>query len=117
QVVGLYFSAEWCTPCKCFTPSLIDVYSRMNSQGKKMEVILISGDRTERDFQHYFHQMPWLALPFSQRDIKEAIEREIGHDSMPLLVLVDPRDGKILSKQGRKVILEDPYGDKFPWRD
>uniref|UniRef100_A0A7S0DVD4 Thioredoxin domain-containing protein n=1 Tax=Hanusia phi TaxID=3032 RepID=A0A7S0DVD4_9CRYP len=117
DLVGLYFSAEWCSACKRFTPTLVDAYSQLRSQGKKMEVVFLSGDRTETDFTKYFHQMPWVALPFAQRDIKEAIEREIGADSLPTLVLIDPCSGAVLSKNGRKVILEDPCGEGFPWRD
>lgn len=39
KVVGLYFSADWCGPCRQFTPDLVQFYDKMNSRrGKQNEV-------------------------------------------------------------------------------
>ena len=35
---------------------------------KGMEVVFISGDRTEEDFKEYFDEMPWLAVDFAQKE-------------------------------------------------
>ena len=36
KVVGLYFSADWCGPCRKFTPELLAFYKKMNSRkGRK----------------------------------------------------------------------------------
>ena len=37
DVVGLYFSASWCGPCKRFTPMLRDVYNILKQSGKSFE--------------------------------------------------------------------------------
>ena len=29
-VIGLYFSAHWCPPCKGYTPKLVDLYKELN---------------------------------------------------------------------------------------
>jgi len=68
---GLYFSAHWCPPCRGFTPELAKFYNEMKKKvGDKLEIVFISSDRSEADWKGYFAEMPWLALPFSARDIK-----------------------------------------------
>ena len=43
KVVGLYFSAEWCPPCKAFTPELVKL---RDSASDKFEVVFVSSDRS-----------------------------------------------------------------------
>ena len=33
-VIGLYFSAHWCPPCRNFTPKLSKFYEEANKNGK-----------------------------------------------------------------------------------
>lgn len=40
----LYFSATWCTPCKKFTPQLVDFYTKTKER-LNLEIIFISLDR------------------------------------------------------------------------
>ena len=69
-MVGLYFSAHWCPPCRGFTPKLADVYKELNGLEKSFEIVFLSSDKSEDAFKEYFNEMPWLALPFTKRDLK-----------------------------------------------
>ena len=66
RVIGIYFSAEWCPPCKGFTPKLVEFYNKLKAsdQSLKIEVVFVSWDKDEHAFTEYFGTMPWLALPF-----------------------------------------------------
>ena len=72
KVVGLYFSAHWCPPCRGFTPKLAEWYTKLTSGAlkDKVEIVFVSSDRDEKSFNEYFAEMPWLALPFENRDKK-----------------------------------------------
>ena len=68
-VLGLYFSAHWCGPCRSFTPMLIEFYNKFKA-GKNLEIVYVSSDQDESKFQSYYSEMPWLALPFEDRKQK-----------------------------------------------
>ena len=38
---------------------------------KGLEVIFVSSDKDEAAFKEYYESMPWLALDFSERKLKE----------------------------------------------
>eukprot|EP00961_Rhodomonas_salina_P242548 3276337-Rhodomonas_salina.1 len=53
-VIGLYFSAQWCMPCRGFTPKLAEAYRAVREAGKAFEVIYLSADKDEVEFGEYF---------------------------------------------------------------
>jgi nucleoredoxin len=63
KTIGLYFSANWCPPCRKFTPELSMFYKNYN-KSKNFEIIFVSADRTQKSFADYYNSMPWLALEY-----------------------------------------------------
>merc|ERR1711939_132353 len=116
QVVGIYFSAHWCPPCRGFTPKLVEAYEKITADGKSFEIVFVSSDKDEEQFTSYFKDMPWLALPFENRDLKKALSRKFKVSGIPALILLDGETGHILNKDGRTVLMGDATGTKFPWR-
>ena len=114
QVVGLYFSAHWCPPCRGFTPKLAEVYTAIKGTGKSLEIVFVSSDRDDVAFDSYHKEMPWLALPFAERALKQTLSKRFKVSGIPSLVLVDGATGQVLSKDGRSVIMSDPQGTDFP---
>ena len=74
-VVGLYFSAHWCPPCRAFTPKLADWYNKLKGGeiGEKFEIVFLSSDRDEKSFNEYFGEMPWHAVSYKDREVKVSI--------------------------------------------
>ena len=72
KVFGLYFSAHWCPPCRGFTPKLAEWYRELKKGplGEKFDIVFVSSDRDEGAFDEYFDEMPWLALPYGEREKK-----------------------------------------------
>ncbi|CEM09946.1 unnamed protein product [Vitrella brassicaformis CCMP3155] len=116
KVVGLYFSANWCPPCKQFTPVLAEAYKRFKEEGKDFEVIFVSNDEDASKFYEYFgSSMPWLAIPYGDSKRRSLLQSELEVASLPTLVLLD-ENRQIITKQGRALLASDPQGKKFPWR-
>jgi nucleoredoxin len=116
KVIGLYFSAHWCPPCRGFTPALANFYNHMKqTRGDVFEVVFVSSDQDESQWSQYFSEMPWLALPFADRSRKQAISNQYGVTGIPTLVLLDARSGGCISQNARMNVVQDPSGSGFPW--
>jgi nucleoredoxin len=111
--VGIYFSAHWCPPCRGFTPKLAQMYSD-TFKDKDMEIVFVSSDRDEASFSDYFSEMPWLALPFSEREIKGKLSKKYKVQGIPSFVILGP-NGKTITTDGRTAVMKDPEGTKYPW--
>jgi thiol-disulfide isomerase/thioredoxin len=114
EVVGLYFSAHWCPPCREFTPELASTYTSILAMGKSFEIVFVSSDHDEPAFLSYFADMPWLALPFAD---PHALSDKYAIQGIPALVLLDGATGELISKDGRKIVSSDGAGAGFPWKD
>jgi nucleoredoxin len=116
KVVGLYFSAHWCGPCRSFTPQLAELYKKLTDAGKPFEIIFISSDRDEASFDEYRHEMPWVALPFVKRENKEELSSRFGVSGIPSLIILDGiKTGKLINDAARESVSSDPEGADFPW--
>lgn len=115
KTVGIYFSAHWCPPCRGFTPQLAKSYAELTGAGKQFEIVFVSSDKDEPAFNEYFGEMPWLALPFSQRDLKGKLSKKFKVQGIPTLVILD-EEGRTITTDGRSALADDPTGANFPWR-
>ena len=103
--VALYFSAMWCPQCKFFTKKLEKLYNSANESEKQLQIILISSDETEEDFEEYYEDHPWLAVQFDQEKNTELF-KDYGIEGMPGLVLIDKK-GEIITKKFKEMIMND----------
>ena len=60
-MVGLYVSMNDCPPCKEFTPLLKEIYDEVNQDEKQLEIVFLSGDKSQEQWNEYFNEMPWIA--------------------------------------------------------
>ena len=77
RVVGIYFSAHWCPPCRAFTPRLAEFYEAFRATtgdkegaAKLLEIIFVSSDSDQNSFDEYIKDMPWKAIPYSDKDLR-----------------------------------------------
>lgn len=110
KTIGLYFSAQWCIPGMKFTPKLISIYkkiremlqSEVSDDVQDFEVVYVSSDNNETEFESEFDSMPWLALPFGDDAIKN-LAKYFDVRGIPSLIILGP-NGKTVTKNGRNLI-------------
>ena len=112
--VMLYFSAGWCPPCRQFTPILSKLYKKKKAAKVDFDIVFVSADRSQEEFDEYFKEHPWLALPYSARKQKDKLVRKFKASSLPTLVILD-KEGRLISSRGRQAVMQDQEGKEFPW--
>ena len=101
KLIGIYFSAHWCPPCRQFTPQLVKFYQDCKKNKKSFEIVFVSFDHTAKDMSNYMTEakMPWLALPYGSKFV-EQLAKEYNVNGIPTLIILD-QNGKLVSANGR----------------
>jgi nucleoredoxin len=122
KVIGVYFSADWCGPCRQFTPELVSFYNKMNNRrGKKdeFEIVWVSRCRDVNSYGQYFtHMGGWYALPPEEAmgARGQMLSDKYKVKGIPTLVLLDDL-GQVITTDARNKIPQDKAGIGFPWRN
>lgn len=97
KLIGLYFSALWCGPCRKFTPNLVAYYNKVSAAHPEFEIVFVSCDKSASAMEKYMRddQMPWPALSFDKVAANTGLNKYAG-SSIPCLVVVD-ENGKVIS--------------------
>ena len=101
KLVGIYFSAHWCPPCRQFTPQLVKFYQDCKKNKKSFEIVFVSFDNTAKDMSNYMTEakMPWLAVPYDS-SFREKLAKEYNVSGIPTLIVID-QNGKVVSTGAR----------------
>ncbi|KAL6878464.1 hypothetical protein ACP4OV_012634 [Aristida adscensionis] len=103
KTVILYFSAQWCGPCRSFLPTLVKHYDKIKEKNADFEIIFISSDKDQSSFDEFFSDMPWLALPFED-DRKAFLWTTFKVREIPTLAVIGAT-GVTLTKDAKSQLL------------
>ncbi|KAJ3698049.1 hypothetical protein LUZ61_001754 [Rhynchospora tenuis] len=109
-ILGIYFSASWCPHCKSFNSYLTEVYNNLSSENKGFQIVLISLDWSEEEFNQYFSPMPWLAVPFSEWETRQRLTELFKVTGIPTLITLDSKSGRFMSNEVAEFVVE--YGSR-----
>lgn len=117
KMIGIYFSAHWCGPCRAFTPELVKFRDKLAKENKPFEIIFVSGDRKKEEMAEYIKdtKMKWLAVPFDAKE-KDALYEMFSVSGIPALIIVDSK-GNILTREGRSDVMQHPMNAFTMWRN
>ncbi|CAF1478660.1 unnamed protein product [Adineta ricciae] len=115
KIIGLYFSDHWRPLSRQFTPKLVEFYNNMSEEMRKhFEIVFISWDRDENEFNSYFSEMPWLALPYSDRARKDALDSKYGVEGIPCLIVLSS-SGQVITTEGVEEVSSGGYECFLRW--
>lgn len=112
KTVCLFFSANWCRPCKALTPQLVRLYDVLKMEGKEFEIIFVSFDHDEEKFNEHFKCMPWLTVPFDA-NLHKRLSVLYHVDRIPSLISLSS-DG-ISVEEDLVGLIEDYGAEAFPF--
>ncbi len=114
KIVGIYFSASWCPPCRQFTPKLVEF---RNKNKDKFEVVLVGSDETEKDHLAYLkdEKMQWYTVNFDGK-AGPALKKKYGIKGIPTLIILDQK-GNTITAEGRADVTGDPNNAIKKWEE
>ncbi|XP_060591758.1 uncharacterized protein LOC132746575 [Ruditapes philippinarum] len=98
--IGIYFSAQWCSPCRSFTPILKRFFEE---NAKDFAVVFVSSDIDQSAFDEYFSTMPWYAVQYTDTELKEQLTAKYKIRGTPSIVVLRP-GGEVIEENGRSTI-------------
>jgi len=107
ELVGIYFSAHWCGPCRGFTPKLATFYSMLKEEGTHFPIIFASSDSDEASFAEYYASMPWLAFPHGDERI-ERLNKKYEVSGIPWLVVINAQTGELVLNEADTDVPQGP---------
>jgi nucleoredoxin len=112
KIVGVYFSAHWCPPCRFFSPKLVEFRDKNR---EKFQVVFVSSDRSAKDKETYMTElkMLWPSVPYGAASVA-ALKAQFEVKGIPTLVILAP-DGKTITTKGRADVLSSPDTALATW--
>merc|ERR1712241_1588577 len=119
DLVGFYFSAHWCPPCRGFTPVLKDFYEELNeAQPGKLVVIFVTSDRDEESMKSYFAEHgDYYCFKYEDQTLIQTLKSNCSVNGIPPLAVVN-KEGKCLKQGGRADVTSRSPKDVFNmWKE
>jgi len=114
KIVGIYFSAHWCPPCRAFSPKLVEF---RNKNSKDFEVVFVSFDKSEEAMKEYMTElkMEWPALKLKSASANAIAEKYNEEGLIPTLIILN-RKGEIISGNGREDVQSNAEACLDEWK-
>lgn len=108
KTIALYFSASWCPPCRAFTPLLVDLAEKLQSDGQPFVIVLVGCDQTEQKALDYMksHKMSGYLVPPGS-DANSTLCKRYHVSGIPYLAILAP-DGTTIDPSGRATVQSSP---------
>ena len=113
KLVGIYFSAHWCPPCRTFTPKLVEFRDK---NAAEFEVVFVSFDKNQEEKDKYMAEakMKWLTVPYKSAS-GNALAKKFGVRGIPMLVVLSPQ-GNTVSTSARSEVMQNPDKAIEQWK-
>ena len=114
KVVGIFFASSNAETAE-FASRLKATCSKLLGAGKLLYIVYVSLDTDNDDAVCTAMPDLFVALPQSAKSVRDKLWLDLQLQASPSLVLYDGVTGHIITKNGKRVILDDPEGTTYPW--
>lgn len=114
KMIGLYFSAGWCPPCKTFSPKIRDF---RNQNSEDFEIVMVSADSSSYAQLNYMKDMDMSGYALALNSPKtNQLYRQFSITGIPTVVILSP-DGSIFSQNGRSEVTYNANTSISTWKN
>lgn len=111
KIIGLYFSAIWCPPCRAFSPVLAE-FQKINSSD--FVVVYVSCDRDEAQMRQNLQGKPFFSVPYDS-ERRPALSTQYRISMIPTLVVINEQ-GEYITDWGKSAISKNPHNCISEWK-
>lgn len=107
EFVILYFGGQWSSICTTFTPLLINFYKQANASKHILEVVYVSSDQSQEEFNEHFDKMPWTTMVCDTPELlkgKNDLIPLFKAFRVPCLIVLHGPTGQFITEHGMKQI-------------
>ncbi|XP_029641163.1 nucleoredoxin-like protein 2 [Octopus sinensis] len=115
KIVGIYFSASWCPPCRQFTLRLKEIYEEL--EGDEFEVVFLPFDHSKEDAMTYYkcNQGNWLYMEYGESLIDD-LRKKFDVAGIPKLIILNKKS-EVITKNGREDLQEHEAAVLKKWKE
>ena len=111
EFIALYFGAQYSTISTEYTARLVDFYQQANKSAKdnNLEVVYVSSDKTQEEFETHYGSMPWLTMPSETPEevkVKNDLVKLFKAFRIPCMVILHGPTGRFVTEHGRKHVMD-----------
>eukprot|EP01062_Namystynia_karyoxenos_P076874 TRINITY_DN7621_c0_g3_i1.p1 TRINITY_DN7621_c0_g3~~TRINITY_DN7621_c0_g3_i1.p1 ORF type:complete len:3783 (+),score=730.83 TRINITY_DN7621_c0_g3_i1:78-11351(+) len=105
KTLALYFGANWCPPCRAFTPNFREFYAEYKKLEPNFEAIFSSGDKSNEAAEEYFREKhgDYLMIPYDHEKGRSGLDEMFGVEGIPTVIICDSQ-GKVINASGRSKV-------------
>ncbi|KAJ1972724.1 hypothetical protein H4R35_004518 [Dimargaris xerosporica] len=114
KLVGVYFTASWCQPCRVFSPQLATFADRHRD---KFIVVVVSLDHHDATLKTYLKKYPlFYAVPFKHQQSYLRLAEKLEIQTLPTLLVCQANTGRPISACGVEAVRSNPCGCIDAWQ-
>ncbi|KAK9759405.1 hypothetical protein K7432_017680 [Basidiobolus ranarum] len=114
KLVGVYFSASWCSPSKVFSPILAEF---IEENKEDFVVVHVNLDKTKEEMVDFIKDKNWLSVPFEDEKVKKALGTQLKVYSIPSLTIVDTTSKQVVTTWGRLALSKNRQYCLEEWKE
>ena len=102
KLVCIFYNASWCNQgCGNFRGALKYAYMDWNKDDQKnIQIITVSMDRSEDEFETTMEEIPWVSLPWGSEQKDECMDVSDPKGTHPTLAIFNGTTGELLDNDG-----------------
>ena len=82
-----------------------DLITSLEISEHALEIVFVSSDKDEKQFQEYYHSQPWVSIPFSERYAAQELSQKFSVSGIPAFFILNGENGSVIDSDARTTVM------------